>query len=180
MMDAHPQMAMPPETHWVPRYYRKRKGLTPDGLVTPKLIAKLLEYDRFRKLNIGREELERLLSSDQPVSYARFVSGIFDLYGKANGKPLVGDKTPHYAQYIGLLHDLWPKARFVHLIRDGRDVCLSLLSWRGAERACGSFATWSEDRVSTTALVWELMVRVKMHCLFSANVRSRPQRWEGL
>jgi hypothetical protein len=98
-----------------------------------------------------------LLGDGGPVSYARFVSGLFDLYGRAQGKPLVGDKTPIYGLEIGLLHQLWPGAKFVHLIRDGRDVCLSVRNWQRKDGGTGleeNFSTWSEDPVGTTAVWW--------------------------
>jgi hypothetical protein len=57
------------------------------------------------------------------------------------------------------LHALWPEAKFVHIIRDGRDVCLSVLNWKKAERTAGRYASWEEDPVSTTALWWERKVR---------------------
>ena len=159
MVNAHPQIAITPETHWISRYFKKRKGLTREGLVTPELIPKLFEYHRFPHLKISREDLEKLIASGEPVPYANFVSGIFDLYGKPHGKRLVGDKTPGYVRDLPLLHALWPTARFVHLIRDGRDVCLSMLEWRRAHRSAGRFSTWNEDPVSTTALYWEWLVR---------------------
>jgi hypothetical protein len=78
----------------------------------------------------------------------------------ARRKPLVGDKTPNYVRQILILHSLWPHARFVHLIRDGRDVCLSLLGWkRKATRMAELFPTWAEDPVTTAALCWERDVR---------------------
>jgi hypothetical protein len=134
--------------------------LTPEGFVTPELIPKLLEYRRFPKMKVGREELERLLNSDEPVSYSSFVSAIFDLYGQRKGKSLVGDKTPSYVLNIPTLHGLWPKAKFVHIIRDGRDVCLSMLNWKKAQVAAGRLATWTEDPVLTTALWWKQRVRL--------------------
>jgi hypothetical protein len=79
-------------------------------------------------MKVGREELERLIDSDEPVSYPSFVSAVFDLYRQRKGKSLVGDKTPSYVLNLPTLHGLWPKAKFVHIIRDGRDVCLSVLN----------------------------------------------------
>jgi hypothetical protein len=87
------------------------------------------------------------------------VSGFYDLIGEAPGKRLVGDKTGQYARSLPTLHELWPAARFVHLIRDGRDVALSVLSWKknpGASR----FPTWDEDTVMTTALWWSRNVEL--------------------
>jgi Sulfotransferase family len=36
-----------------------------------------------------------------------------------------GDKTPGYLQHIALLKQLYPEAKFLHIIRDPRDYCLS-------------------------------------------------------
>jgi Sulfotransferase family len=160
MVDAHPHIAVVHETHWIPRCFEKRRGLTPEGLVTPELISKLLEYRRFPKMKIGREELERLINSDEPVSYSSFVSAIFDLYGQRKGKSLVGDKTPSYVFSLPTLHALWPKAKFVHIIRDGRDVCLSMLNWKKAQVGAGRLATWTQAPVLTTALWWKQRVRL--------------------
>ena len=160
LVNAHPQIAITPETHWVPRYFRKRIGVTAEGFITPRFIPKLLEYHKFPNLRITRQELEQLIPPQRRMRYADFVSGVFDLYGKRKDKPLVGDKTPGYVQDLSLLHSLWPAARFVHLIRDGRDVCLSVGDWGRAYRITGRFRTWDEDPVSTTALWWERFVRL--------------------
>jgi len=160
ILDAHRQIAIIPESQWIPRFFEQRKGLTSDGLVTPQLLPYLLDHPRFTKLCIGAGELRRMLATGQPPSYADFVSRIFDLYGKHRCKSLVGDKTPGYVRRTETLHALWPAARFVHLIRDGRDVCLSVADWPKAQKKKpGVFATWKEDSVSTTAFWWELSVR---------------------
>jgi hypothetical protein len=160
MSDAHPQLAVIHETQWLPRWYQRRIGITPQGMVSPELIDRLLEFPRFLELRIEREDLERLLDAGRAVSYSSFVRGVFDLYGEAQGKRLVGEKSPGYVRYLPTLHGLWPRARFVHLIRDGRDVCQSVLSWRKADRNPGKFTTWREDRVTTAALWWEWHVRL--------------------
>jgi hypothetical protein len=160
MVDAHPQIAVVNETRWIARYFEKRTGLTPEGFVTPELIPKLLEHRRFPKMKVGREALERLINSDELVSYPSFVSALFDLYGQHEGKSLVGDKTPSYVLNLPTLHALWPEAKFVHIIRDGRDVCLSMLNWLSekAQVAARRRATWTEDQVLTSALWWKQRV----------------------
>jgi hypothetical protein len=160
IVNAHPQVAITPETQWLPRYFTNQVGLTPDGRVTPALLPHLLEHGRFPQLGISREQLEGLLGKGAPVSYARFVSGIFDLYGQARGRRLVGDKTPGYVRKIRTLHGLWPAAKFVHLIRDGRDVCLSALDWRRkSDRLADLYPTWADEPVVTAALWWAEHVR---------------------
>jgi hypothetical protein len=156
--DAHPELAVIHETRWIADFFQRRVGLTPDGLVTPELLERLREHSRFDKLGLEPGELEPALrDGGRPVPYAQFVSSLFDLYGRRHGKRLVGDKTPRYVRAVPTLSALWPEAKFVHLIRDGRDVCLSVLDWRkGAPR----YSSWEEDPVSTTALWWEWQVRL--------------------
>jgi hypothetical protein len=160
IVDAHPDIAIIPQTRWIPRWFDKRRGLTPEGVVTRQLVEELLGYDKFAKLKIRREELENLIGHSEPIPYSDFVAGLFDLYGQRQGKRLVGDKTPHNARSIRTLHALWARAKFVHLIRDGRDECLSVLDWEYADRGPARFASWSEDPVTTVALCWELYLHL--------------------
>ena len=118
MVNAHPAIAITPESHWIPRLYAKAWALTPEGSVKPKLIRRLLGHPKFARLKISPEEIERLAGNGKPITYATLVSRIFDVYGERQGKPLVGDKTPDYVRSIETLHNLWPDARFVHVIRD--------------------------------------------------------------
>lgn len=160
MLDAHPRLAMMRrETHFIPRIYERRAGLTADGMVTPDIVDALLGDRHFVRLGIDREALEGLLRKDGATSYGRFVTGIFDLHGQSRGREFVGDKTPGYVRHLVLLNRLWPRSRFVQLIRDGRDVCLSVLEWSKSPRLLGRFSAWSDDAVATAALWWEWHVR---------------------
>ena len=161
MINAHPQIAIILETKWIPRLWDERKGLTPEGLVTPELIPHLVAQRDFDRLHVDRKHLEGLLEADQQATYANFVSRIFDLYGERREKSLVGDKTPGYVRQLDTLHTLWPKARFVHLVRDGRDVFLSTLEWpKGHQKRPAIFAAWKDDAASTAAFWWESNVRL--------------------
>lgn len=158
MVNAHPQVAITRETHWIPRYFEKQRGVTSEGVVTDRLVEKLFEHHRFDQMKISREKLQSLIDRNPDSTYAELVSRIFDRYGQRKGKPLVGDKTPTYVRKIPTLHQLWPNARFVHLIRDGRDVWLSIRQWRMAKKSAGQFATWEKDPLVTTALWWKALV----------------------
>jgi hypothetical protein len=160
LVDSHPRIAIVPEVEWIPRRYQNREGLTPDGLMTPQFAKILRSFGRYSSLPISQEELRDLLAQHPPLSYSKFISLLFDRYGKARGKELVGNKTVDHARNIATLHELWPEAKFVHLVRDGRDVCLSALSWRRADSLASRFSTWSRDPVSTAALWWEWHVRL--------------------
>jgi hypothetical protein len=85
--------------------------------------------------------------SDSPAGYAELIDSVFRCYAEQRGKVRWGDKTPRYVQGIGYLAQLFPHSRFIHVIRDGREVAASL----GEQR-------WGPSAVSG-AFWWRRMVR---------------------
>jgi hypothetical protein len=165
MVNAHPQIAITKESQWfdkrwIAEWFEERRGLTVEGTLTSELISRMLEHPKFPRLKISREQFLSLAGDGPQVNYASFVTSLFDLYGQTHGKALVGNKTPAYVRKLDLLHTLWPKARFVHLIRDGRDVCLSVVKWSKGPVMKESFVTSKHDPISTAALWWESHVRL--------------------
>jgi hypothetical protein len=173
MGDAHAELAVIGELHWLPRWWERRVGLTPEGMVTPELLDKLLAEPRFHKLNLDDEAVAGLVDDGQPKHYTRFVTELFDLHGGVRGKRLVGEKTPGYVRFLPTLHSLWPQARVVHLIRDGRDVALSLFDRTRTSRRAWRLPTWEEDPATTAALYWEWNVRLGRE----AGARFGPDRY---
>jgi len=53
MVNAHPQIAITPESHWIPHLYEKPWALNREGLITHKLIRELAAHPKFARL---REE----------------------------------------------------------------------------------------------------------------------------
>jgi len=84
-------------------------------------------------------------------------------YADQHGKPGWGDKTPYYVEHLAEVRRVFPEARVVNLVRDGRDVALSLLGvpfgpanvwaaahqWRSAVRAVDRDAAWLGDDLLT-------------------------------
>ncbi|MGB3681467.1 MAG: sulfotransferase [Rubrobacteraceae bacterium] len=42
-----------------------------------------------------------------------------------SGKRIVGDRTPHYVSCLEEIHELYPEAKIIHAVRDGRDAVIS-------------------------------------------------------
>jgi Sulfotransferase family len=73
------------------------------------------------------------------------VSAPFVAYAEREGKARWGDKTPAYIGHIDRLAEIWPNARFVHLIRDGRDVALSVMNVPfGPNNAWAAARSWAK------------------------------------
>jgi hypothetical protein len=174
MLDAHPGLAMINQTRWIADWYERRTGLTPDGHVMPELLDRLYEFRHFTKLRIDRRALEeRLGLPSAEVHYSRFVSGVFDLYGEARGIGLVGEKAPRYLQKLPVLDRLFPETRFVHIIRDGRDVALSVSEWRKGPGVARRMNIYADQPIATTALWWEWRIRLGRE----AGVPLGPERY---
>lgn len=159
---AHPQIAMSRRMPRLSKQYEERDGLTPDGMVKPELIQFLLDRGRFGKTRFT-PDMERDFNEilqGRKVFYADFISRIFDRVAEEQGKKIAGSKTNKLVTGIKTAYELWPQAKFVHLIRDGRDVSLSATQWRRAPSLAEDYATWNQDPVSTSALWWEWNVRM--------------------
>jgi hypothetical protein len=65
---------------------------------------------------------------------AAFLDTLYGHYAKQYGAQRWGDKTPVYTSYMDLILQIFPSAQFIHIIRDGRDVALSMIDKWGAQK----------------------------------------------
>lgn len=125
MLDAHSELTIPPETHFVPDLI---KATQTAGTDLDPVLAALTSNRTWGDFGISAEEMrERLtaaLAAD-PGDGGAAVRAFFDAYAERQQKPRWGDKTPAYMLAVTRIGRALPEARFVHLIRDGRDVALS-------------------------------------------------------
>jgi len=68
------------------------------------------------------------------VTLAEFIDTLFRLETGVPEDGRWGDKTPEYAMHIDELATVFPGAQFLHIVRDGRDVYLSLAEKRWRHR----------------------------------------------
>ena len=120
MLNAHPAVAVPPESRFVVELWTGAERVN-----VPELFAKLAAHPRYQAWDLPIETVEHELGGVTEVSYAAAIEAAYRAYARVNGKTRWGDKTPRYVESIPLLAKLWPEARFVHLVRDGRNVALS-------------------------------------------------------
>lgn len=74
------------------------------------------------------------------LAYLIAASLLLLLAKHAPGKPVaaVGEKTPDNVRYFGVLHAIFPGARFIHMVRDGRDCAVS--GWFHVQRSSPDWA----------------------------------------
>jgi Sulfotransferase family len=83
---------------------------------------------------------EEILERVREPSYTGVLYATFELIAIKRGRSRLGYKDPQDIVHLPLLAELFPTARFVHIIRDGRDVARSMLKFRwGANNLyCGA------------------------------------------
>jgi hypothetical protein len=119
MLDRHSQLAVPDETYFVPQLAdRHLRGVDADRFVED--VRRVVDWE------LPLEAVRARLRDGMSVGEA--IGTVYEVYAEEQGKARWGDKTPMYMQNLRLLERLFPDARFVHLIRDGRDAALSFLA----------------------------------------------------
>ena len=123
MLDAHPELAIPPETHFLPALIDLWEGGERPG--SDEQAVAVMSHAGWRDFGFDQGELESIFE-ETAASAAEAVRAFYAAYASRHSKPRWGDKTPVYMESIARIGDtLDGQARFVHLIRDGRDVAAS-------------------------------------------------------
>ncbi|MGH8596755.1 MAG: sulfotransferase family protein [Gammaproteobacteria bacterium] len=131
MVNNHPEIAVPHESAFITEMFDRLHEF--GDLAEYANRHKLLQaIEATTLVQRGGHIRDREQILQRPISsYPEFVAAIFEQYALALGKRRWADKTPFYTDKIDTLCRLFPRAQFVHLVRDGRDVALSQrqISW---------------------------------------------------
>ena len=124
MLDAHPGMAMPPETHFFDSFIGA-SGRLRFGPEQAQVAITGDEHRRWNDFGMTEDELLDRFEAIQPFNSADALRAFYGLYSEKQGKQRWGDKTPNYVKTMRRIQRVLPEARFIHVIRDGRDVTVS-------------------------------------------------------
>ncbi|MEA2434585.1 MAG: hypothetical protein QOG54_2042 [Actinomycetota bacterium] len=119
-LNAHPEIAVPPESRFITELHKGQGDVE-----VMSFLAKLQGHPRFEAWELPIDVVVREFHGTQRVPYATAIRSTYNAYAAHHGKSRWGDKTPRYILNIPELAKLFGDARFIHLIRDGRDVALS-------------------------------------------------------
>lgn len=155
MLDNHPELAVAHDSHFIPLAI-KNESVGVDPQLTPELVTWVTTYRRFHRLQLSEGDVAEAASCS--ATYSEFVGALYAAYARAHGKRLAGEKTPDYVRHLPQLHALFPSARFIHIIRDGRDVALSVRDWAQGGKGPSRRAMWDEEPVAVSALWWRRFV----------------------
>jgi sulfotransferase family protein len=128
MLDSHPRLAVAPATGFLPRALgtlfgndeRQRRSFS------AALINSSLATAGWRDFGIESQDLMSALEAITPFRVDEAIRCFYRLYATRFGKDRWGDRTPDYGRHLRAIEQVLPEACFIHVVRDGRDVALSL------------------------------------------------------
>jgi len=168
MLDSHPELAFYAEFEWVLQLMTDTERW-PD----------LEEFYDFMRLDRSSDHL----SVDRSLDYASLIRSFLEQKRTKDGKPRVG-ATVHL--HFDRLFRIWPDARLLHLVRDGRDVAHSCVQrgWYGevstaAERWLTAESLWTEV-VKTLPRERYLEVKYEDLAADPVQVLTRICQWIGI
>jgi hypothetical protein len=173
MLHSHPLIAVPPESRFL-------VALAPD-VTRPwepaHLVEELLDHDGFGRWQLRRPVLQASFRDDPPRTYTDAMRRLYALWAEGrggNGKARYADKTPDHVLRIGAVTALFPDARVVHVVRDGRDVAASFLELGWVDSIEKAALHW-RHRVLTGHQAGALLPSSRYHEVRYEDLVERPE-----
>ena len=128
-LNQHPMIYIPKyESKIIPFYWKNRAAY-----------GNLNNYKNFQALldDFSSAYFVMKLNNNRPInvtynfdrlqekSISTAIDMVFSHFGQSEGKIFWGDHSPKYATCLPILIKLFPNAKIIHIIRDGRDCVLS-------------------------------------------------------
>lgn len=145
MMGAHPDLAIPFST--TDMWYRFYRCLHEYGeLTSPQAVRRLVQDiaadDRIGLWDVNID-VDALVDQVIPGSYPSVIEAFHSAYARLKQKPLWGNISISTIKYMPLVNEWFSNARFVHIVRDCRDVAVSHQSYRyGADNVFDCSHKW--------------------------------------
>lgn len=158
ILDSHPRICSGPES----------------SLFLPgRVQVEVLE----RGYGIAAERIQDMLR--ESGSQAEFVEAFFRTYSQRLGKPRWSEKTPLNVWHLDWIWAHFPGARFVHVVRDGRDVACSMRLHPDRRLVDGRMVEVPRHE-SMESIVRRWVVSTGKGLRFRGDARYREVRYEDL
>lgn len=131
VLTSHSKIIIPPECGFIVWLYGKFSRWNKRDSINPTtrehFLNELYACKKFDTWALERITLDGLISNLQPSNYATLCALVYSAYMSKLGRSATiwGDKNNFHIDHLPLLGEIYPNARFLHIVRDGRDVACS-------------------------------------------------------
>jgi len=129
MLTAHPNLSVPPEGDFLLGLDGQFDDPT-DPTWASRFVDAFFSIEKCREWGLEPATLSEGIASLAPTSWPELAAVPYWAYLVTHDPEANrwGDKNPGYVSHVPRLLQLYPRARVIHLVRDGRDVAQSWLS----------------------------------------------------
>lgn len=131
MLQQHSNIVAPPESGFMQWWFNKYKNWKIDDNSdneVDKFLDDLFTSKKIETWNLSRNNLKNNILQKKPKNYGELMAIIYMAYKfySENLKVIV-DKNNYYINHLEDIKQIWPEAKFIHVVRDGRDIACSYL-----------------------------------------------------
>lgn len=133
MVSSHPEIFIPPESNFIPHLFSASAGREMSREEAIEALETIRGYKVFfRDWKAELPDPAGFVDGLENLRPETILGGLYAEYSRQHGASRWGDKSPIYTSHVDDLSRIVPDAQFIHIIRDGRDVTLSMLkSYQG-------------------------------------------------
>lgn len=133
MLNAHPNIISPPECGFLHWWYVKYKYWNQSSNTInciDNFVNDLKSSKKIEDWNLDFDMLKQKIIQTKPQNYAHLGEIVYLMFAEQKGKKplIIADKNNYYIKHISDLNEIWPTAKYILLVRDGRDVACSYLN----------------------------------------------------
>jgi hypothetical protein len=156
MLTCHPEVVIPPEGHFF-LWLEAKFGDRAFPEVAQQFIDELVMTKKFETWGIEKQALQALFSECAPQKFRDAVALVYCSYGILKGRSEFrywGDKNKLWKDKLQSVLRYFPNSKFVHIVRDGRDVACSFKELSAREMHTFKYGPRMPDNMHNIAEHW--------------------------
>ena len=186
ILTSHTKIIIPPECGFIVWLHRKYSNWSArdaiDYYVREQYLNDLYSCRKFDTWVLDRMAMDSLIIEKQPIDYATLCGLIYAAYAHqySRSATIWGDKNNFYIDYLPTLDKIYPEARFLHIVRDGRDVACSYREVM-QHKSTSPYAPKLTTNIESIAIEWSTNVfKVADYLNSLSNSKKITVRYEDL
>nr|BFD66486.1 sulfotransferase [Bdellovibrio sp. HAGR004] len=159
LLTSHRDVVVPPEAGflvWLSNKYGDWNSFDSNSSsAVLSYVNDLFGTKKFETWGLNKSDVITQIAKNKPSSYSELSSCIYHSYAKKIAKEVLywGDKNNFYLNHIEELNRLYPGAKYIHIVRDGRDVACSYLDM-GRRTYKSQYAPQLPQKIEEIASQW--------------------------
>ncbi|MGX9355761.1 sulfotransferase family protein [Roseobacteraceae bacterium S113] len=127
LFSMHPDVFLRRELPVFPKMYTRAGHMAVPVQDLIDIVMGCCHIEGVPSVDWSRDEVEALFGTDEVLNIRAFLDRLYLGFAAQLGtKRAWADKCPDYGFYMHAIQQIWPECKFVHMLRDGRDVALSM------------------------------------------------------